>query len=84
MAGPRAEDFRNFAIVAGPDSPLYGHVCDAIAGSPELLELAATSSEPMANLFLAAIHAELLRDPDVLNGDYSIKWLEDWLARRGG
>jgi acetyl-CoA carboxylase biotin carboxylase subunit len=29
------------------------------------------------------LHAELLRDPDVLNGDYSIKWLEDWLARRG-
>src|SRR6187549_3392147 len=28
------------------------------------------------------LHAELLRDPDVLNGDYSIKWLEDWLARR--
>jgi hypothetical protein len=64
VAGPRAEDFRNFGIVAGPDSPLYGHVCEAIAGSPELLALAATSSEPMANLFLAAIHAELLRDPD--------------------
>src|SRR5690606_13986941 len=29
------------------------------------------------------LHAELLRDPAVLNGDYSIKWLEDWLARRG-
>src|SRR6478752_791988 len=29
------------------------------------------------------LHAELLHDPDVLNGDYSIKWLEDWLARRG-
>jgi acetyl-CoA carboxylase biotin carboxylase subunit len=28
------------------------------------------------------LHAELLRDPDVLNGDYTIKWLEDWLARR--
>jgi acetyl-CoA carboxylase biotin carboxylase subunit len=28
------------------------------------------------------LHAELLRDPDVLNGDYSIKWLEDWLPRR--
>ena len=48
MAGPRAEDFRNFGIVAGPDSPLYGHVCEAIVGSPELLALAATSSEPMA------------------------------------
>jgi hypothetical protein len=63
--GPRAEDFRTFgAVVAGNDSPLYGHVCEAIAGSPELLELAAGSSEPMPNLFLAAIHAELLRSPD--------------------
>ena len=26
-------------------------------------------------------YAELLRDPDVLNGDYTIKWLEEWLAR---
>jgi hypothetical protein len=64
VAGPQAEDFRNFAIVAGPDSPLYGRVCEAIADAPELLALAATSSEPMANLFLAAIHAELLREPD--------------------
>ena len=22
-------------------------------------------------------------EPDILNGDYSIKWLEDWLAREG-
>jgi acetyl-CoA carboxylase biotin carboxylase subunit len=29
------------------------------------------------------LHRELLHEPDVLNGDYSIKWLEDWLARRG-
>jgi acetyl-CoA carboxylase biotin carboxylase subunit len=28
------------------------------------------------------LHQALLRDPDVLNGDYSIKWLEEWLARR--
>lgn len=28
------------------------------------------------------LHEALLREPDVLNGDYSIKWLEDWLARR--
>ena len=28
------------------------------------------------------LHQALLRDPDVLNGDYSIKWLEDWLAPR--
>jgi hypothetical protein len=64
VAGPRAEDFRNFGIVAGPDSPLYGRVCEAIVASPALLELAAASLEPMANLLLAAIHAELLRDPD--------------------
>ena len=30
------------------------------------------------------LHQALLREPDVLNGDYSIKWLEDWLARREG
>ncbi|MBC7159442.1 MAG: acetyl-CoA carboxylase biotin carboxylase subunit [Porphyrobacter sp.] len=30
------------------------------------------------------LHEALLREPDVLNGDYSIKWLEDWLARREG
>ena len=26
------------------------------------------------------LHQDLLRDPDVINGDYTIKWLEDWLA----
>jgi len=62
--GPRAQDFRNFGIVAGSDSPLYARVCEAIVGSPELLKLAASSSEPQANLLLAAIHAELLRDGD--------------------
>ncbi|HWK41390.1 MAG TPA: acetyl-CoA carboxylase biotin carboxylase subunit [Croceibacterium sp.] len=30
------------------------------------------------------LHQQLLREPDVLNGDYSIKWLEDWLAGREG
>jgi acetyl-CoA carboxylase biotin carboxylase subunit len=30
------------------------------------------------------LHQDLLRDPDVINGDYSIKWLEDWLARQEG
>ncbi len=29
------------------------------------------------------LHQELLRQDDVLNGDYSIKWLEEWLATRG-
>ncbi|OAN55597.1 MULTISPECIES: acetyl-CoA carboxylase biotin carboxylase subunit [unclassified Sphingobium] len=27
------------------------------------------------------LHQALLTDPDFLNGDYTIKWLEDWLAR---
>ena len=29
-----------------------------------------------------ALHQELLRAPDVINGNYSIKWLEDWLAQK--
>ncbi len=28
------------------------------------------------------LHQALLADPDVINGDYTIKWLEDWLARQ--
>jgi len=28
------------------------------------------------------LHQQLLREPDVLNGDYSIKWLEEWMAER--
>ncbi|UZW54289.1 acetyl-CoA carboxylase biotin carboxylase subunit [Sphingobium sp. JS3065] len=27
------------------------------------------------------LHQKLLTDPDFLNGDYTIKWLEDWLAK---
>ena len=30
------------------------------------------------------LHQELLRQGDVLNGDYTIKWLEEWLATREG
>ena len=30
------------------------------------------------------LHAALLREPDVLSGDYSIKWLEEWMAEREG
>jgi len=30
------------------------------------------------------LHEELLKQPDILNGDYSIKWLEEWLAERKG
>ncbi|HEY8604392.1 acetyl-CoA carboxylase biotin carboxylase subunit [Tsuneonella suprasediminis] len=28
------------------------------------------------------LHRELLEQPDVLSGDYSIKWLEEWLKER--
>ena len=30
------------------------------------------------------LHQELLNQPDVLTGDYSIKWLEEWLKEREG
>jgi len=30
------------------------------------------------------LHQRLIQDPDVQNGDYSIKWLEDWLERQKG
>ncbi len=29
------------------------------------------------------LHQALLEDPEFLAGDYTIKWLEDWLARQG-
>ncbi|MEJ7933095.1 acetyl-CoA carboxylase biotin carboxylase subunit [Sphingobium sp. AN558] len=29
------------------------------------------------------LHQALLEDPDFLNGDYTIKWLEEWLERDG-
>lgn len=28
------------------------------------------------------LHGALLEQPDILNGDYSIKWLEEWLEQR--
>ena len=28
------------------------------------------------------LHLKLLEDPDFQNGDYTIKWLEEWLARK--
>ncbi len=28
------------------------------------------------------LHRELIKQPDVLSGDYSIKWLEEWLKER--
>ncbi|WP_338468270.1 acetyl-CoA carboxylase biotin carboxylase subunit [Novosphingobium sp. ZN18A2] len=30
------------------------------------------------------LHQKLLREPDFLSGDYSIKWLEEWLDRQKG
>ncbi|KTE41028.1 MULTISPECIES: acetyl-CoA carboxylase biotin carboxylase subunit [unclassified Sphingopyxis] len=30
------------------------------------------------------LHQALLADPDVIHGDYTIKWLEEWLARQDG
>jgi acetyl-CoA carboxylase, biotin carboxylase subunit len=27
------------------------------------------------------LHRALIEDPDIQNGDYTIKWLEEWLAR---
>ena len=29
------------------------------------------------------LHQKLLRDPEFQNGDYTIKWLEEWLERDG-
>ncbi|MEO9463351.1 MAG: acetyl-CoA carboxylase biotin carboxylase subunit [Marinomonas sp.] len=34
---------------------------------------------PVTNI---PLHQELLKQDDILNGDYSIKWLEEWLAER--
>jgi acetyl-CoA carboxylase biotin carboxylase subunit len=30
------------------------------------------------------LHQALLREPDIIDGDYTIKWLEEWLAREDG
>ena len=30
------------------------------------------------------LHQKLLTDPEFQNGDYTIKWLEEWLAREDG
>ena len=29
------------------------------------------------------LHQKLLDDPEFQSGDYTIKWLEEWLAREG-
>ena len=60
-----AHAFRSFGRrAAGPDSPLYARLCEIIADSPPLLALAARSREGTPMVFLAAVHDELLRDPD--------------------
>ncbi len=30
------------------------------------------------------LHQALMKEPDFIHGDYTIKWLEEWLARRDG
>ncbi len=30
------------------------------------------------------LHQALMNEPDFIHGDYTIKWLEDWLAKRAG
>ncbi|MET0364834.1 MAG: acetyl-CoA carboxylase biotin carboxylase subunit [Sphingobium sp.] len=30
------------------------------------------------------LHQALIEDPDIQNGDYTIKWLEEWLERKNG
>jgi acetyl-CoA carboxylase biotin carboxylase subunit len=30
------------------------------------------------------LHQALMKDPEFINGDYTIKWLEEWLAKRAG
>jgi len=63
-AATLARHFRAFGRGAAPESPLYGRLAELVAGSPELLALAARSPEGTPMVFLAAVHDELLRDPD--------------------
>jgi acetyl-CoA carboxylase biotin carboxylase subunit len=30
------------------------------------------------------LHQALIRDPEFLEGEYTIKWLEEWLSRDSG
>ena len=54
--------FVRFATVAERSSPLYGTICRAVAGDPELLALAACAppAQRRPNLLLAAVHYLLL------------------------
>ena len=64
MSDELAHFFRSFGDWAAVDSPLYGRLSELAAGSPDLLALAARSREGTPMVFLAAVHDELLRDPD--------------------
>jgi hypothetical protein len=60
-----AKGFRAFGRdAAGGDSPLYAQLSELVADSPALLALAARSRERSPTLLFAAIHDELLREPD--------------------
>jgi hypothetical protein len=63
--GQLAHDIRGFGTegVRG-DSPLYAHLSEVVARTPALLALAADTRERSPTLFFAAIHDELLREPD--------------------
>ena len=66
-----AQWFRRFGTeVVGGDSPLYARVCELVAETPLALALAARSVEETPMVFLAAVHDELLRDPDDELADY--------------
>ena len=57
--------FKRFGAEAvGADSPLYARLSELIADAPGPLALAARSAEETPMVFLAAVHDELLRDPD--------------------
>ena len=58
-----ARHFRSFGRNVAADSPLYGQLGALVSESPDLLALAAGSSEQTPMVFLAAVHDELLRDP---------------------
>ena len=56
--------FKTFAEVeCAGRSPLYQRLSHAISDDSDLLKLASTSRVPIPNLFLAAVHYLLLRDP---------------------
>ena len=60
-----AQWFKRFGVEAvGADSPLYAQLSELIADAPEPLALAARSAEETPMVFLAAVHDELLREPD--------------------